>query len=66
MAAETDISEHTSTREGTVYVVEGDGIFTLAGKQIAMKPSMLIHMKADQPHSISAEKDTSFLLTLIG
>ncbi|MEK6946291.1 MAG: cupin domain-containing protein [Nanoarchaeota archaeon] len=66
MAAGTEIGEHTSTKEGTVYVIEGDGVFTLANESIVMKASVLIHMIANQPHSIAANKNTSFLLTLIG
>ena len=65
MAAGTDISEHTSTKEGTVQMLEGKGIFTLAGKQIEMKPGVLIHMAANLPHSIAVEDNTSFLLTLV-
>jgi nitric oxide dioxygenase len=34
MAAGTDIDEHTSTREGYVYVIEGDGVFNLEGEAI--------------------------------
>lgn len=64
MAAGTDISEHTSTKEGIVHVFEGDGVFTLAGKEIKMEPGVLIHMPANMHHSISATKNTSFLLTL--
>jgi quercetin dioxygenase-like cupin family protein len=66
MAKGTDIGEHTSTKEGTVHVIEGSGTFTLSGESIAMESGKLIHMKANQVHSIAAEKDTSFLLTLIG
>ena len=29
MAKGTDISEHTSTKEGFIYVLEGDGVFNL-------------------------------------
>jgi quercetin dioxygenase-like cupin family protein len=65
MAAGTEMSEHTSTREGTVYVIEGDGIFMLENNSIPMKQDVLIHMKANQAHSLSAKKNTSFLLTLI-
>ncbi len=64
MAAGTDISEHTSTREATVYVIEGKGEFTLAGKSIQMLPGVLIYMPKNSPHSIAAEENTSFLLTL--
>lgn len=64
MAAGTDISEHTSTKEGTVHVLEGKGIFTLTGTNIKMKPGVLFHMSASMPHSIAAYENTSFLLTL--
>ncbi|MBI2112350.1 cupin domain-containing protein [Candidatus Woesearchaeota archaeon] len=65
MAANTGINEHTSTKAGTVYIIEGEGVFLLAHEPIIMKPGILIQMKPHQPHSISAKKDTSFLLTLI-
>lgn len=64
MAAGTELSEHTSTRQGTVYVIEGKGIFNLLGEDIEMTPGVLIHMDANNTHSLTAEEDTSFLLTL--
>ncbi len=66
MAAGTDIGEHTSTKEATVHVIEGEGTFTLSGKAIAMRPGVLIHMRPSEKHAIAAEKDLSFLLTLVG
>jgi len=65
MAKDTDILEHTSTKSGTVYVLEGNGIFNLEGKDIKMKPGILIHMKENAIHSLKAKENTSFLLTLI-
>lgn len=64
MAAGTKMSEHTSTRQGTVYVVEGKGVFNLLGKDIAMAPGVLIYMEANSVHSLKAEENTSFILTL--
>ncbi len=64
MAAGTDLSEHTSTRQGTVYIVEGRGVFNLKGEDIAMAPGVLIYMEADSVHSLEAEENTSFILTL--
>ncbi|MDX9913305.1 MAG: cupin domain-containing protein [Candidatus Moranbacteria bacterium] len=64
MAAGTDLSEHTSTRQGTVYIVEGKGIFSLKGEDIVMAPGVLIYMEADSVHSLKAQDDTSFILTL--
>ena len=65
MAKGTDISDHTSTRAGTVYVVEGDGVFNLEGEDIEMKPGTLIYMKKNAVHSIRANENTTFVLTLI-
>ena len=64
MAAGTDLSEHTSTKEGLVHVLEGKGTFALEGKKITMEPGVLIHMKSGAVHSLEAHEDTSFLLVL--
>lgn len=64
MAAGTDISEHTSTKEGYVYVLEGKGIFNLEGKDIVMKAGEMIYLTKNAKHSLKAEKDTSYLLFL--
>jgi len=65
MAKNTDISEHTSTKQGTVYVIEGNGIFNLEGRDIIMESGVLINMKENAIHSLKANENTSFLLTLI-
>lgn len=65
MAAGTELSEHTSTRQGTVFVVEGNGVFNLKGEDIVMAPGVLVHMAADSVHSLKAEENTSFILTLV-
>ena len=65
MAKGTEISEHTATREGFVYVIEGKGVFTLKGKNIPMLPGVLITMEKSAFHSIKAEENTSYLLGLI-
>lgn len=64
MAKNTEISEHTSTRAGTVYVIEGKGIFNLEGKDIEMKDGILIQMNENAVHSLKAKENTSFLLSL--
>ncbi len=66
MAAGTELSEHTSTKEGLVYVLEGKGTFTLEGKPLQMLPEVLIHMKSGAVHSLEVQEDTSFLLVLGG
>lgn len=65
MSKNTDISTHTSTKPGYIYVIEGEGIFTLENQEISMKPGTIIFMEANAKHSISAKEDTSFVLILI-
>lgn len=65
MAKNTEISEHTSTKQSFVYVIEGDGIFNLEGKKIQIKSGVFIEMKENAVHSLKANKNTSFLLSLI-
>jgi len=64
MAAGTEMGEHTSTRQGFIYVVEGRGIFNLEGKEIKMLPGVFIFMKENAVHSLRAEENTAFILSL--
>ena len=64
MAKDTDIGEYTSTKEGFVYVIDGEGIFNLDGKDISIGPGILIQMDRNAKHSIIAQENTSFLLFL--
>jgi quercetin dioxygenase-like cupin family protein len=66
MAEGTEISEHTSTKRGFVYIIEGKGIFNLAGKDIEMLPGVFIQMEENMVHWLKAEQNTSFLLVLSG
>lgn len=64
MAKNTEIGEHTSTKQGSIYVIEGKGTFNLEGKAIEMKPGVYIHMRENAIHSLNAKENTSFLLIL--
>lgn len=66
LAKGTDISEHTSTREGSVTVLKGKGTFILLGEKIAMEPGVYIFMPKNAPHSLSASEDLAILLCLSG
>ena len=65
MAKNTKMSEHTSTREVILKVMEGKGVFVLGKEKIPMLPGVIIHMKPNAKHSLTAEKNTSFLLVQI-
>ena len=64
MAAGTELGEHTSTKEGTVHVLEGRGAFVLEGREIVMLPGVLIRLPKNAVHSLKAAENTAFLLTL--
>lgn len=64
MAKGTEISEHTSTKQGFVYVIEGDGVFNLEGEDIAMSSGVFIYMQENAVHSLKANENTSFMLVL--
>ncbi len=64
MSEGTEISDHRTTKEGFVYVVEGDGIFNLEGKEIRMSPGVFIPLKENALHSLKSIKNTAFLLVL--
>lgn len=64
MAAGSSLGEHTSTKSGFIYVIEGKGVFNLKGEEIKMTSGVFISMNENDIHSLSAELNTSFLLSL--
>ena len=65
MAKGAKLSEHTSTKEGFIFVIEGDGVFNLEGRPIAMSAGVFINMRKNAIHSLLAKRNTSFTLLLI-
>lgn len=66
LAGNSEISDHTSTREAVVCVLKGRGEFILEGEKIPLKPGVFIHMPANAVHSLSASEDLAILLSLFG
>ena len=64
LAVNTEISEHTSTRNATVQVLEGTGVLTLDGEKIPLAAGMFIFMAANAPHALEAHSNLAFILTL--
>lgn len=64
LAGGTEISEHTSTRNATVNVIEGKGILTLEGQDITLEPGVFVFMPAHAPHALKTAENLAFLLTL--
>lgn len=65
MAKNSEMSEHTSSRQSFIYVIEGKGVFVLGGKNIKMTKGVFIYMKKNAKHSLKAKVNTSFILTLL-
>ncbi|MBW4560627.1 MAG: cupin domain-containing protein [Mojavia pulchra JT2-VF2] len=64
LTANTEISEHTSTRNATIKVLEGKGLLTLSGQEIVLEHGILVFMPANAPHALQAEENLAFLLIL--
>ena len=64
LAAKTEISEHTSTRNATVQVLEGTGTLTLNGESIPLASGTFIFMAANAPHALESHSNLAFMLTL--
>ncbi len=64
MAKGTEISDHTSTKEGFIFVVEGKGTFNLKGENIPMLPKVFIFLPKNAVHSVKAKENMTFLLSL--
>lgn len=64
LAKGTEISEHTSTRNATVHVIEGQGILTLDKQEISLQPNVFVFMSANAPHALKAKENLTFLLIL--
>lgn len=64
LGKDTDIEEHTSTRNAAITVVEGRGTLTLEGEPIALEPGVFVFMPANAPHALYAAENLAFVLTL--
>lgn len=64
LAAGTDISEHTSTSNAVMHVLDGKGVLTLEGEDIPLLPGSFVFMPANASHEIKSEVNLAFLLVL--
>ncbi|MEL6325459.1 MAG: cupin domain-containing protein [Cyanobacteria bacterium J06626_23] len=64
LAADTEISEHTSPCNATIQVLEGTGSLTLEGENMPLSPGVFIFMAANAPHALAATSNLAFMLTL--
>ncbi len=58
------IAEHTNPRNATVNVIEGQGILTLAERELVLEAGVFIFIPANARHALKATTNLAFLLTL--
>lgn len=64
LASGTILEEHTSAKNATVMVLEGEGTLTLNGKKIDLDRGVLVYMPAHAPHALEATTNLAFWLIL--
>lgn len=64
LSSGTSIDTHTSSKNGGVLVLEGNGVFLLEDKEIKLEPGVFIFMPANAKHSLKADKNLAILLSL--
>lgn len=64
LAVGMHIAEHSSGRNATVNVIEGQGVLTLEGKEIVLELGVFVFIPANARHALKAVTNLAFLLTL--
>lgn len=59
------IAEHKSPYDATVQVIDGTGLFNVAGKQHTVKSGEALIMPATVPHAVEAGENFKMLLIMI-
>lgn len=60
-----EISSHESNGDAMVTVLEGEGKFTIDGKDYILTEGETIIMPAKKPHAVSSVKPFKMLLTVV-
>lgn len=59
------LSEHTAPFDALVYIIDGEAVITISGKNHSLKAGELIIMPAHEPHALRATKKFKMLLVMI-
>jgi quercetin dioxygenase-like cupin family protein len=59
------LSEHTAPYDAMVYVLDGDAVFTIAGKPLKLKQGEMTILPANEPHALTAKTKFKMLLIMI-
>ena len=61
-----ELTEHTSTREALIHVLDGRGEITLGSETVDASAGTLIRMAPKLPHSVHAHSPLRMLLYMLG
>ncbi len=64
MGSGQSIGEHTSSKKGFLYVIEGEGVFSFKDENTKMNAGKLIFIEEGEVHALQATTDLSFLLVI--
>lgn len=64
-AAGQGLSEHKTPFDAFVYVIDGTAEITISGILQIVTEGEMIHMPANQPHALKANKQFKMLLTMM-
>ena len=60
-----ELSEHTVPFEALVFIVDGEGEFTISGNTHTVRTGEVIRMPAGEPHAVKAIEKFKMLLTMV-
>lgn len=59
------LSEHTTPYEALVQIIDGEAKIIIAGGEHKVLAGEIIHLPANKPHALKAEKRFKMLLTML-
>ncbi len=63
LTADTQMPEHSASRNVSITVIEGRGVLTLEGREISLQPGVFVYIPAKTPHALLALENLAFLHT---
>ena len=60
-----ELSEHTTPFEAMVQVIDGQGVFRIAGEPHTVKSGQMLRLPADVPHAVEAKVRFKMILTML-
>ncbi len=59
------LSEHTSPYDATVYILDGEAVLVIDGKEVKASAGEMVIMPANIPHDVQARERFKMLLIMI-